>query len=1378
MTRVLVWLGLLVACSDRRPVSTTSPPTVEAVAPETAPRESPRLPLDSDAAAFFDAIEPAWERGDQRRAMLQVDKPLYRPGETIWFRLFDLRHRTLDGEGAYPVTAELIDPRGATVFSKRLRNDGGSGFNDFELPPGVAGGRYLVRVSQTARGKVVERPVIVASFEAPRVKKTLDFVRKAYGEGDKVAATVKVERATGAALANHALTAVVDLDGRELTRFVVTTNAQGEARTTFTLPEAIDFGDGLLTVLVEDGGVTESISRPIPIVLSKVDLALFPEGGDRVAGLPGRIYLRALTPRGKPADIGGRVLDADGSEITTFRTVRDGLGRFSLPAGVDEGTVVIDEPAGITTTLPLPEPKPDGCAMHVYDDVTSMFSAIRVGLRCTDPLAATVHAMVRNRPLDAATVQVDPGKETVVYLQPDDMGARQQGVARVTLFVGDVPVAERLVYRNLGVELNVAVEAKPGSATPREDIALTVKTTDPQGQPIAASVGLAVVDDTLLSYADDEFPHLLAATYLTPDLPYDLEAYELNRYFDPETPDRAVALDRLLGTHGWRRFEWKRLTHTPSWLAALETEHALADNVVDIAEVEAEEQAAPRRERRRKRPMAPLPVEAPPPEAEPVGDELPMRDAKAPQEEVADGDFAFDKALEMEDEGKQKMEFGAGRFDDRLRAANVMKWSVARVFPVPPPQPAYDGPRTDFRQTIFWKPDVQTDDNGQATVHLTTSDAITSFRVVAEGVGGGAVGRTEHVFENVRPFSLNIKLPVALTQGDQLQLPVTLASEVNRPLTVQLTPTFGPGLTVADPSPRPVALPARGRDTVWFDVKVEGPPGTTSIGMAAIGGGQSDEMVRDLEVHSRGFPQTFEASTSIDDRETWTIDLAKALPNSVTASVRLYPEPVATLTEGMEGLLREPNGCFEQTSSSNYPNLMVLRYLQQHDVADASLQKRASELLERGYAKLVGYETAERGYEWFGSTPAHEALTAYGLVEFVDMQEVFGGVDRAMIDRTRDYLLSRRDGKGGFLRSSQALDSFGRAPDDVTDAYILWSLTRAGTTTNLNRELERTRDLARSTTDPYLLALATNTLLNLEDPSDGRAALKRLLALQADDGGFPGAKTSITRSGGRGLDIEATALAVLAMIKGDAPRNALRKAVAFLNEARGGYGAFGSTQATVLALDALTAYASASRATRAPSRTTVRLNDEVVGTHDTPANFRGAIEFTDFASAFELGSNTLVVDHEGESMPLSVVVDYRTVEPASADEGTVDVTTRLDKARVAMGETLRLTARIENRTAEGQPMALARIGLPGGLTAAGWQLEDLRKQGTVDFYETTPREVVLYFRDLGPREAFEVGLDLTAEVPGTYEGPASQGYLYYTNELRRYAAGLEVTITR
>jgi len=78
------------------------------------------------------------------------------------------------------------------------------------------------------------------------------------------------------------------------------------------------------------------------------------------------------------------------------------------------------------------------------------------------------------------------------------------------------------------------------------------------------------------------------------------------------------------------------------------------------------------------------------------------------------------------------------------------------------------------------------------------------------------------------------------------------------------------------------------------------------------------------------------------------------------------------------------------------------------------METQIKENLQEGYAKLIGFETTSKGYEWFGDAPGHEALTSYGLNQFVEMQTVVDFVDESAIARNSQWLLSRRksDGSG------------------------------------------------------------------------------------------------------------------------------------------------------------------------------------------------------------------------------------------------------------------------------------------------------------------------------------------------------------------------------
>jgi hypothetical protein len=163
-------------------------------------------------------------------------------------------------------------------------------------------------------------------------------------------------------------------------------------------------------------------------------------------------------------------------------------------------------------------------------------------------------------------------------------------------------------------------------------------------------------------------------------------------------------------------------------------------------------------------------------------------------------------------------------------------------------------------------------------------------------------------------------------------------------------------------------------------------------------------------------------------------------------------------------------------------------------------------------------------------------------------------------------------------------------------------------------------------------------------------------------------------------------------------------------------------------------------------------------------------------SALQPGKNTIRSSSTAPRPALLDRVEYRAAQPQSSPQAAVAVQTQLLQERVRMGEGVTLRAQIDNRTTAGQPMTLARIGIPGGLVFQTWQLKELRDKGLIDFYETRPREVILYWRALEPSAHKQVDLNLLAAVPGSYEGPASSAYLYYTDEDKHWAPALTVTV--
>jgi hypothetical protein len=535
------WLFLAIAgCSgiDAAPKPVGSPVSL-----------APTAKLDKAITTYFGTVAG-------QRTYIQTDKPLYQPGETIWYRA-DLRAaKTLDGGTPIGATMALVSPRGSVVATKRVLAQAGVARNDFQLAPDLEGGEYTLQLTAD-NGARDDKKIVVNTYEAPRLMKTLELTRKAYGESDAVAAALEVKRTTGEPFSERAFTAVVTIDDAETQRLALKTDKEGKATVRFQLPAQIARGDGLLTVMVDDGGVTESIQKRIPIVMKTLQLAVLPEGGDLVAGVPGRVYFMAKTPIGKPADIDGNVVDDAGATIASFSSLHDGMGSFELtPTTGKHYHLEVTRPAGITTRAAVPDAKPDGCVVRSTEQTSP--DTLRIVTVCKASRRVQVEATLRENRLAGGAFDAEAGKPALVELP---IAHSSQGAVRITLFSEkSEPLAERLVYHGRGADLKVSFTPDRAAYAPRDRVKMHVHATDARGQAVKASLGLAVVDDTVLSFADDKSARILAHLYLEPELGATAaDPIEEPNFYFGDKPEAVAAMDALLATRGYRRFEWRQI---------------------------------------------------------------------------------------------------------------------------------------------------------------------------------------------------------------------------------------------------------------------------------------------------------------------------------------------------------------------------------------------------------------------------------------------------------------------------------------------------------------------------------------------------------------------------------------------------------------------------------------------------------------------------------------------------------------------------------------------------------------------------------------------------------------------------------------------------
>jgi hypothetical protein len=215
-----------------------------------------------------------------------------------------------------------------------------------------------------------------------------------------------------------------------------------------------------------------------------------------------------------------------------------------------------------------------------------------------------------------------------------------------------------------------------------------------------------------------------------------------------------------------------------------------------------------------------------------------------------------------------------------------------------------------------------------------------------------------------------------------------------------------------------------------------------------------------------------------------------------------------------------------------------------------------------------------------------------------------------------------------------------------------------------------------------------------------------------------------------------------------------------------------------LALRSIVTYDKQRAHPKAPGKVRVYVDGQAVG--DWVAfdkDTQGAVKLPDLTELLTAGEHKLELRMEGGSpMPYALAVKYNANTPVSSKDCTLDLIVKMAQDKVTEGNSTEANLTVINKSKDVVPNPVAIVGLPGGLEPRHDQLKELVKKGTIDAYEVLGREVVLYWRTLPGDAKVQVPLSLIAAVPGTYTGPASRAYLYYTDEQKKWVDGLRVEI--
>ena len=270
---------------------------------------------------------------------------------------------------------------------------------------------------------------------------------------------------------------------------------------------------------------------------------LFPEGGNLIYGVNSVVAFKATYGNGFPDDVTGKVLEDD-REIAEIQCLHDGMGQFSVTPQLGRKYKIVLSDG---REFDFPKIERNGLALRV---VRNNQTGLMLLVSAPDSALHPFKIVAKQNGMPCGVADGTVRGRQIVRLPRNVF--TMQGIAEITLFDGDRPVAERLVYVNPDARLNITATTNEERYFRRDTGTVRLQVTDSAGCPIRAELAVSIFDKAYLYQPGHE--NILSHCYLSEQIRGNV--FNPTYYFDTQNDDRLQALDLLLLTQGWRRYVW------------------------------------------------------------------------------------------------------------------------------------------------------------------------------------------------------------------------------------------------------------------------------------------------------------------------------------------------------------------------------------------------------------------------------------------------------------------------------------------------------------------------------------------------------------------------------------------------------------------------------------------------------------------------------------------------------------------------------------------------------------------------------------------------------------------------------------------------------
>ncbi|XP_035709663.1 CD109 antigen isoform X3 [Folsomia candida] len=549
-----------------------------------------------------------------------------------------------------------------------------------------------------------------------------------------------------------------------------------------------------------------------------------------------------------------------------------------------------------------------------------------------------------------------------------------------------------------------------------------------------------------------------------------------------------------------------------------------------------------------------------------------------------------------------------------------------------------------------------------------------------------------------------------------------------------------------------------------------------------------DALVKMLKVVPPGQPQKLNKAIMIDSRRPSSVPLnlttkfpAKRVPDSDFVKFTVVGDILGPAITNLDRLLEMPTGCGEQNMIKFVPDVVILEYLQATRQLSEATRAKAIEFLEIGYQRQLSYRHEDGSFSAFGPISSNSGstwLTAFVIQAFISARPYIF-IDKAIIEKALTWLVSKQEISGKFKEQGRIYDTNlpGQSSEGLAlTAYVTLALLEAESDSDIKTDSRfatgknlaldfLTRNL-EGLTDPYAVSIITFVLTKADHYSkQGAFNILEGLAKISDDGQFKHWETIKSAEeeknpwskNPRPIGIEASSYALLTYSQRNYVGDSI-PVVRWLLAQRNANGGFISTQDTIVALTALARFARLSRTS------SINLHVEITyegGSQGFEIKDENAIMLQEFA----LPANTRWVNVESTGTGVAIAQlswGYNIEVTGAWPSFTLDP--QLDRTSNTNQMTLSVCTSFYGGNQSN--MAVMEVNMPTGFQVNKDKLANLLHYPAIKRFETDEEDskVVMYFDSLENRQENCPTVSAYRVFPVAKQAPAYVTvYDYYDN---------------